>query len=55
LLEKELIAIATTIPTVLGGGNYGHAGLIVEPAKYLTMTGGTPFDLPANPGIYQQD
>jgi hypothetical protein len=36
LLEKELIAIAATIPTTLGGGNHGHAGLIVEPAKYLT-------------------
>jgi len=40
LLEKELIAIAVTIPTTLGGGNHGHAGLIVEPTKYLTMTGG---------------
>ncbi len=25
LLEKELIAIAATIPTTLGGGNHGHA------------------------------
>jgi len=39
LLEKELIAIAVTIPTTLGGGNHGHAGIIVEPTKYLTMTG----------------
>ena len=35
LLEKELIAIAATIPTTLRGGNHGHAGLIVEPAKFL--------------------
>jgi hypothetical protein len=37
-LEKELIAIAASIPTALGGGNYGHAGLIVEASKYLAMT-----------------
>jgi hypothetical protein len=52
LLEKELIAIAATIPSTLGGGNHGHAGLIVEPAKYLTMTGGIAFTQPGNPGIY---
>ncbi len=52
LLEKELIAMAATIPTTLGGGNHGHAGIIVKPMKYLTMTGGTSFDLPFNPGNY---
>ena len=31
LLEKELIVIATTMPTTLGGGNHDHVGLIVEP------------------------
>ena len=38
-LEKELIAIAASIPTGLGGGNHGHAGLIVNTTKYLTMAG----------------
>ncbi len=51
-LEKELIAIAASILTMLRRGNHGHAGIIVEPAKYLTMTGGTQFDPPANPGVY---
>ena len=51
-LEKELIAIAASIPTTLGGGNHGHAGIIVEPAKYLVMTAGTAFTPPANPGVY---
>ncbi len=37
---------------MLGGENHGHAGIIVEPAKYLTMTGGTQFDPPANPDVY---
>jgi hypothetical protein len=52
LLEKELIAIAATIPTTLGGGTHGHSGLIVEPARYLIMTGRTAFTQPGNPGIY---
>jgi hypothetical protein len=51
-LEKELIAIAASIPTTLGGGNLGHAGIIVEPDKYLIMTGGISFDTPGNPGVY---
>ena len=50
-LEKELIAIAASIPTGLGGGNHGHAGLIVDAAKYLTMAG-QAFTAPPNPGIY---
>jgi hypothetical protein len=33
-LEKELMAIAAAIPTSLGGGNHGHAGIIVDNAKY---------------------
>jgi hypothetical protein len=30
-LENELIAIVATIPSMLGGGNHGHAGEIEEP------------------------
>jgi hypothetical protein len=51
-LEKELIAIAASIPSTLGGGNHGHAGVIAEPAKYSLMTGGIEFVNPANPGVY---
>jgi hypothetical protein len=50
-LKKELIAIAASIPTRLGGGNHGHAGLIVDATKYLTMAG-VPFITPPNPGNY---
>jgi hypothetical protein len=32
-------------------GNHGHAGIIVDPAKYL-LTAGVPFVNPANPGNY---
>jgi hypothetical protein len=52
LLEKELISIAANVPTALGGGNHGHAGIIVELTKYLVMTGGTVFIKPVHPGIY---
>jgi hypothetical protein len=51
-MEKELAAIAAGIPSNLGGGNHGHAGIIVENTKYTTMTGGTAFVTPANPGLY---
>jgi hypothetical protein len=50
-LEKELIAILANIPTTLGGGNHGHAGILMEPARYL-LTTGVPFNNPANPGNY---
>jgi hypothetical protein len=52
ILEKEIIAILANIPTALGGGNHGHAGIIIEPAIYSLMTGGTAFVIPQNPGIY---
>ncbi len=52
LLEKELISIAANIPRALGGRNHGHAGIIVEPTKYLVMMGGTAFLNPIHPGIY---
>jgi hypothetical protein len=53
ILEKEIIAILANIPTALGGGNHGHAGIIMEPVMYSLMTGGTAFIIPVNPGIYQ--
>jgi hypothetical protein len=30
IFEKELIAILANISTMLGGGNHGHVGIIVE-------------------------
>jgi hypothetical protein len=50
-LERELIAIAASSLTGLGGGNYGHAGLIVDATKYLMMTG-VAFTIPPNPCFY---
>ncbi len=51
-LEKELIAILAALPTALGGGNHGHAVMIMETVAYTTMTGRTAFINPTNPGIY---
>jgi hypothetical protein len=51
-LEKELIAILAALPTALGGGNHGHAGMIMETVAYTTMTCRTAFINPENPGIY---
>jgi hypothetical protein len=55
ILKKELIAILANIPTTLGGGNHGHAGIIIEPEKYSVMTGGTACKNPINPGNYPAD
>jgi hypothetical protein len=52
ILEKEIIAILANIPTTLGGGNYGHVGIIIEPTEYSTMSGGIAFTNPLNPGFY---
>jgi len=54
-LEKEIIAILANIPTRLGGGNYGHVGVIMDPAEYNTMTAGIDFENPVNPGFYPAD
>ena len=51
-LEEEIIGIAATIPTALGGGNNGHAGIIMDPAAYSLLSGGINFVEPGNPGVY---
>ncbi len=51
-LEEEIIGIAATIPTALGGGNNGHAGVIMDPAAYSLLSGGIDFVEPVSPGVY---
>lgn len=51
-LEKELIKIAMSVSTALGGGRLGHAGLIIPDADYTRRTGGLQFVVPAHPGVY---
>jgi hypothetical protein len=51
-LEEEIIGIAATFPTALGGGNNGHAGIIMDPAAYSLLSDGVDFINPINPGVY---
>ncbi len=51
-LEKELIAIAASIPSTLRGRNHGHARVFAQQAKYLRMTSWFAFVNPANPNVY---
>lgn len=53
-LEDELIAIASSFHSELGGGLHGHAGLVKSVADYELIAPGTPFIFPANPGVYPQ-
>ncbi len=54
LLEEELIAIAASIATPLGGGNSGHAGIMMDNVKYMTefAVPAPGFVPPVNPGVY---
>jgi hypothetical protein len=51
ILKKELIGILANIPTTLGGGNHSHAGILMDPARYL-LTAGVALANPVNPGNY---
>ncbi len=51
ILEKELIAILANIPTTIGGGNHGHAGILMDPVRYQ-LTAGVLFINPVNPRNY---
>ena len=52
-LEVELIAIVASITTPLRGGNDGHAGILMDDAKYLATFGvATVFTAPENPGVF---
>jgi hypothetical protein len=51
-LEKELIKIAMSVSTALGGGRHGHAGLIIPNAEYARIANGETFVVPAHPGVY---
>ncbi len=52
LLEDELLQVASSIYSKLGGGAHGHAGLLLSVADYDAMAPGTPFVFPENPGVY---
>jgi len=37
-LKDELRANASSVPSDLGGGQYGHLGLVLSPAEYAQVT-----------------
>jgi len=52
-LETETTEMCASVPTTNGGGQHGHAGMIVERSLYITFSvGNTPFVTPTNPGPY---
>jgi hypothetical protein len=50
-LVMELVVIAASTQSRLGGENHGHAGIIVETTKYLNMAEVSFID-PIHPRIY---
>ena len=52
-LKSTLSELATSIPTINGGGSHGHVGMITDDALYCTFSnGGALFVTPTNPGPY---
>jgi hypothetical protein len=48
----ELKANASSVPSTLGGGNNGHLGLLLSPARYTALPNTLPFVSPNNPGPF---
>ena len=52
-LKKDLTTISGSVPTALGGGKHGHAGLIIKNNKYVTVSNdGNAFVVLDHPGMY---
>ena len=51
-LATEVKANASSVPSTLGGGLYGHLGLIVSDEKYATLANSLPWVTPGNPGPF---
>jgi len=52
VLTTEIKANAASVPTTLGGGLYGHLGLVVSDKKYASLANSSPWVTPVNPGPY---
>ena len=48
-LKKQLKANAITVVSDLGGGHYGHLGLVLTPAEYQLISN-VPYERPVHPG-----
>ena len=53
VLTRELVKLASSVKTKLGGGKHGHIGLVLDDTKYTTISDGNKsFVIPAHPGSY---
>jgi hypothetical protein len=52
LLSTEIKANASSVPSTLGGGLYGHLGLILSDERYATLANSVPWITPPNPGPF---
>jgi hypothetical protein len=49
ILSTELKANAASVPSTLGGGLYGHLGLVLSLERYATLANTVPWVTPVNP------
>jgi len=49
-LKKQLKANGMSVLSDLGGGQFGHLGLVLSPAEYALISN-TPYDRPLHPGL----
>jgi hypothetical protein len=50
-MEKEIFANAMSVQTTLGGGEYGHLGLVMQDTEYTNLPSATTYVRPENPGV----
>jgi hypothetical protein len=51
-LATEIKANAASVLSTLGGGHFGHLGLILSDARYATLAITVPWISPVNPGPF---
>eukprot|EP00956_Cyclotella_meneghiniana_P027016 scaffold59716_cov38-Cyclotella_meneghiniana.AAC.4 len=55
MLRLELVEGLASIPTLNGGGQHGHIGMILSDADYTAISrNGAPYEIFDNPGPYPQ-
>jgi hypothetical protein len=54
LLKDELLWVASSFYSELGGGAHSHAGLLLSEVDYDAIVPETLFVFPTNPGVYPE-
>ena len=52
-LRNEIRSNAQSVHTTLGGGKYGHLGLVMNDITYLTLPEAQEYDIPVFPGPFR--